>query len=38
MPTNPVPEVMAAAGLQNAPSTPHTVQRDLLHGVQYSGL
>lgn len=27
---NPVPEVMAAAGLQNAPSVAHTVQRDLL--------
>ncbi|MRR34317.1 hypothetical protein EG829_06370, partial [bacterium] len=33
-PTNPVPEVMAAAGLQDPPSTPHTVQRDLLHGLK----
>ena len=33
-PTNPVPEVMAAAGLQNTPSKPHTVQRGLLHGVK----
>ncbi|MBI5741043.1 MAG: carboxypeptidase regulatory-like domain-containing protein [Nitrospirae bacterium] len=32
-PTNPVPEVMAAAGHQDFPSTPHTVQRDLLHGM-----
>ena len=30
-PTNPVPEVMAAAGFQNVPSVPHTVQRDLLN-------
>ena len=30
LPTNPVPEVMAAAGLQ-AVTTPHTVQRDLLN-------
>jgi len=30
---NPVPEVMAAAGHQSAPSIPHTVQRDLLHGL-----
>ena len=28
---NPVPEVMAAAGLQNKPKIPHTVQRDLLN-------
>lgn len=28
---NPVPDVMANAGLQNTPSTPFTVQRDLLH-------
>jgi hypothetical protein len=33
-PTNPVPEVMAAAGYQNPPSVPHTVQRDLLHGMK----
>ncbi|MBI4294909.1 MAG: carboxypeptidase regulatory-like domain-containing protein [Chloroflexi bacterium] len=33
LPTNPVPEVMAAAGLQDIPSTPHTVERDLLHGA-----
>jgi hypothetical protein len=30
---NPVPEVMAAAGLQNTPAFPHTVQRDLLHNL-----
>ncbi len=30
LPTNPVPEVMAAAGLQSV-TTPHTVQRDLLN-------
>jgi hypothetical protein len=30
---NPVPEVMWAAGLQGKPSIPHTVQRDLLHGL-----
>ncbi|NVN91566.1 MAG: carboxypeptidase regulatory-like domain-containing protein [Desulfuromonadales bacterium] len=28
---NPVPEVMAAAGLQQKPKIPHTVQRDLLN-------
>jgi len=33
-PTNPVPEVMAAAGFQSTPSTPHVVERDLLHGDQ----
>ena len=33
VPTNPVPEVMAAAGYQNPPSTPNTVERDLLHGA-----
>ena len=33
LPTNPVPEVMATAGLANQPSAPHTVQRDLLHGA-----
>ena len=32
-PTNPVPEQMAAAGFQKEPSTPHTVQRDLMHGA-----
>jgi len=30
---NPVPEAMWAAGLQNKPSIPHTVQRDLLHSL-----
>jgi hypothetical protein len=30
---NPVPEVMAAAGFQSKPSTPHTVTRDLMHGM-----
>jgi multicopper oxidase len=33
LPTNPVPEVMAAAGLRNAPSIPHTFKLDLLHGM-----
>jgi multicopper oxidase len=35
-PTNPVPEVMGAAGFLNgpSPSRPHTVQRDLLHGMK----
>src|SRR5689334_21061715 len=28
---NPVPDVMAAAGLQGTPIRPHTVSRDLLH-------
>jgi hypothetical protein len=32
-PTNPVPELMAAAGFQNTPTIPHTVQRDLLHNT-----
>jgi hypothetical protein len=32
-PTNPVPEVMAAAGLAAAPSDPHTMELDLLHGM-----
>ena len=32
-PTNPVPEVMAAAGYQNPPLTPNTVQRDLMHDL-----
>jgi len=30
-PTNPVPEIMAAAGLYN-PSAPHTFKPDLMHG------
>jgi hypothetical protein len=30
---NPVPEVMAAAGLQSTPTKPHTLQRGLLHGL-----
>ncbi len=33
-PTNPVPEVMAAKGYQDEPSTPHTVQRDLMHKIE----
>lgn len=33
-PTNPVPEVMAAGGFQNKPGVAHTVQRDLLHGLE----
>ncbi len=33
-PTNPVPEVTAAAGFQKTPSIPHTVQRDLLHNLK----
>lgn len=33
-PTNPVPEVMAAAGFQETPKVRHTVQRDLMHGVK----
>ncbi len=33
-PTNPVPEVMLAAGFQSKVSTPHTVERDLMHGRQ----
>ncbi len=32
-PTNPVPEVMAAAGIQNIPHLAHTVNRDLLSGL-----
>ncbi|MHC1696843.1 MAG: multicopper oxidase domain-containing protein [Geobacteraceae bacterium] len=31
-PTNPVPEVMAAAGLADPPSDPHTLELDLLNG------
>ncbi len=33
-PTNPVPEVMAAAGFQKTPSPPHTAERDLMHGLK----
>lgn len=33
-PTNPVPEVMAAAGFQKTPSVPHTVMHDLLRGLK----
>jgi len=32
-PTSPVPEVMAAAGLANPPSVPHTLELDLLNGA-----
>lgn len=32
--TNPVPEVVAAAGFQDTPKVPHTVQRDLMHGLK----
>jgi hypothetical protein len=31
---NPVPEVMLAAGFQDKVSNPHTVQRDLMHGMK----
>lgn len=31
-PTNPVPEVMAAAGLADPPSDPHTLELDLMNG------
>ncbi|HBG04217.1 MAG: hypothetical protein A2075_03245 [Geobacteraceae bacterium GWC2_58_44] len=34
LPTNPVPEVLAAAGFQRAPDTPHTVVLELMHGVR----
>ena len=34
LPNNPVPEVMAAAGFQDTPKVPHTVQRDLMHGLK----
>src|SRR3990172_8788472 len=34
IPTNPVPEVMAAKGHQNTPGRLHTVQRDGLHGLK----
>jgi hypothetical protein len=30
---NPVPEVMAAAGFLKTPSLPHTVDRQLMHGM-----
>ena len=33
-PTNPVPEVLAAAGFQDPPDTAHTVVLDLMHGVR----
>ncbi len=33
-PTNPVPELMAAYDFQKTPSSLHTVQRDLMHGVK----
>ncbi len=33
-PTNPVPEVMLAAGYLSHVTAPHVVQRDLLHGLQ----
>ena len=33
-PTNPVPEVMAAAGFQEDIKIPHTVQRSLAHGLR----
>lgn len=32
LPTNPVPEVMAAFGFLNTPVAPHTVHPDLMHG------
>ncbi|MBI5440164.1 MAG: multicopper oxidase domain-containing protein [Deltaproteobacteria bacterium] len=32
-PTNPTPEVLAAAGINNAPSAPNTLQVDLMHGL-----
>jgi FtsP/CotA-like multicopper oxidase with cupredoxin domain len=35
-PTNPVPEVMAAAGLSKTPSTPNTLKPDLMHGLKIS--
>src|SRR5256885_14004096 len=33
VPTNPVPEVMRAAGLLDKVATPHTVVTDLMHGL-----
>jgi len=33
LPTNPVPEVLAAAGFQRAPDVAHTVVMELMHGV-----
>jgi hypothetical protein len=32
-PTNPVPEVLTAANIQRAPRDPHTVEINLMHGV-----
>ncbi|MBI2859043.1 MAG: multicopper oxidase domain-containing protein, partial [Chloroflexi bacterium] len=32
-PTNPVPEVMQAAGFQGSPIAPHTVHRQLMHSM-----
>ncbi len=34
IPTNPVPEVMAAAGFQVLPLVPHTVSLQLMHGMK----
>lgn len=34
LPTNPVPEVLTAAGIQNPPATPHTVDLELMHGIK----
>lgn len=34
LPTNPVPEVMAAAGLADVPAIPHTVIVDLMHNLR----
>lgn len=34
MPTNPVPEVLTTAGIQRAPDIPHTVNINLMHGIQ----
>ncbi|MBI4284839.1 MAG: carboxypeptidase regulatory-like domain-containing protein [Chloroflexi bacterium] len=33
-PTNPVPEVMAATGMQAVPSPAHTLERQLMHGMK----
>lgn len=32
-PTNPVPEVLTLAGIQRAPDLPHTVNINLMHGI-----
>lgn len=32
-PTNPVPEVLVAAGIQRPPKVPHTMEINLMHGV-----